>query len=90
MKSQVIYPTLSSNPIANLRSAILESKCMTQLADLFSLMLEEKVSVQQTLRLINAYVAFSALLLLGGLSPFVAAMLLLWFALAVYQCKYNK
>lgn len=87
MKSQVIYPAMQSNVFSALCANIMQSKFMLNLADLFSCILEEKVSTTQTLHLLHAHAAFSLLILFGGTSVLVAALLFAWFALSVIQCR---
>lgn len=57
------------------------------MAELFSAVLEKKVSNVGSLHILNAMVSFSGLLLLGWVSVAVAALMTSWFAISVYQCS---
>jgi len=70
-----------------LGQVILSSKAVIAMAALFSTILEEEVTPLRALHLLNAQLSFGLLLVLGGLSPIIAALLLLWFALSLWQCK---
>ena len=57
------------------------------LSGLYSKLLEEHVSPRRTLRLVHAQVGLAALLILGGSSVVMAALLTAWTCLAMWQCK---
>ena len=60
---------------------------ITAVANLYSAILGEEVSALKAVKLTNAQVATASLMIFGGMSPLVAALLLAWMALAVYQCR---
>ena len=59
---------------------------LEETAQLFGRILEREINVRQMLHLIHAQLAVSALVLLGGISPLVALLLMAWFTLSVVQC----
>ena len=85
MKTQVIYSETQGHSLQGMWQSILTSAPMTNLTDWFSQMMEERITPQQTLRLIHAQIAFAALVLFGGASPAMSLVLFAWFALSVLQ-----
>ena len=61
-------------------------KGLEEIARLFGRILEREINVRQMLHLVHAQLAFSALILLGGISVLVAVLLMVWFVLSVVQC----
>jgi len=74
----------------SLRSVIINSKPVAAVAKLFTLTNGEKVSNLKAFHVLNATLSFSALLVLGGASVVVAALLLVWFGTAMWQCVHTK
>lgn len=72
-----------------LRQWILATRPFVALAKFCSLVLEEEVSALKAINLLHAFVAFMAMLLLGGNSIIVQVLLMLWFAVTVSICKRN-
>ena len=85
MKTQVIYSETQGHSLQGMWQSILTSAPMTNLTDWFSQMMEERITPQQTLRLIHAQIAFAALVLFGGASPATSLLLFAWFGLSVLQ-----
>lgn len=81
---------LAQNPLAAISRSILESRILIQLASLISLILGEKTSVAQSIRLLNAIMASLCTLLLGGYSWLIQLVLLLWMGIAIWQCHQNN
>lgn len=71
----------------SLRSLVLNSRLVVAMAELFSLILEKKVSCLKALCMLNSMVSFTSLLLFGGTSVLVALPLLCWFGVSVLQCS---
>lgn len=69
-----------------IKSVIADSRPVAALAKCFAAMLEKPVSNVEALCIINALVGFASLLLFAWVSLPVACVLLLWFAVSVYQC----
>ena len=61
-------------------------KGLEDIAQLFGRILERNINVRQMLHLVHAQLAFSALVLLGGISAMTAILLMSWFVLSVIQC----
>lgn len=61
-------------------------KGLEDIAQLFGRILERNINVRQMLHLVHAQLAFSALILLGGISAMTAILLMSWFVLSVIQC----
>ena len=81
----LVSTSLFSNPlISNLHS--LFQRGLEEAARLFGRILEREINVRQMLHLVHAQLAFSALVLLGGISALVAVLLMAWFVLSVIQC----
>ena len=78
---------MESHMTRSISSTILQSKTLQEIARLFSLIMEEKVDTKQTLHILHAHLAFFMLIIFGGCSPLVAALMVAWFGLAAYQCK---
>lgn len=82
--------TCTASEIRSNRSfttAIVESRAVSLMAQLFSTVLEKDVTNAGALHILNAMTSFSALLLLGWISVAVAALMTAWFAISVYQCS---
>ena len=95
MKTEVIYNEFGSGAFKGLKTQLFKSLIansrhvqagLESVADLFSRILGERVNVRQSLHLIHAQLAFSALILFGGISAVVAVLLMCWFVLSVIQC----
>ncbi len=71
------------------RQWILATRPFIALSQLFSLILEEEVSALKAFNLLHAFVAFMAMLLLGGNSILVQVGLIAWFGITAYICKRN-
>ena len=84
MKTEVIYNEFRNGAFGAMAQGLQNS--LEEVADLFSRILGERVNVRQSLHLIHAQLAFCALILFGGLSALVAALLMCWFVLSVIQC----
>ena len=78
---------LNENKSFSLLTRLETTSLVVRLAQIYSSLLEEKVSARRTLKLVHAQLAMGALLLVGGLSTVVAIMLSIWTVLAVWQCK---
>lgn len=87
MKTEAIYIGKKSVQRRSLRQMVLESKFVTGMACLFSAILGEEVTPLQAVKHANAQAAIASLLVLGGISPLMALVLILWVAVALYQCK---
>ncbi len=87
MKTEALYIGKKNVQHRTLRQVVLESKAITAVANLYSAILGEKVSALKAVKLTNAQAATASLLVFGGMSPLVAALLLAWMGLAVYQCR---
>ena len=84
--------TISTTQLHDCKSISLLERLETtalvvRLSQIYSGLLEERVSARRTLKLVHAQVAMGALLILGGLSGITAILLCLWTVLAVWQCK---
>lgn len=69
------------------RQWILSTRPFQLLANVCSLVLEEEVSALKAFNLLHAFVAFFAMLFLGGNSIMMQLALVAWFGLTVIQCK---
>ena len=78
---------LNENKSFSLLTRLETTSLVVRLAQIYSGLLEEKVSTRRTLKLVHAQLAMGALLLVGGLSTVVAILLSIWTVLAVWQCK---
>lgn len=63
------------------------NRATLMLATLISLMLHETVSPLKALRLLNVFVAGTCAFLFGGCSMFVQLLLIVWFAVAIWQYR---
>lgn len=86
MKTEIIYTETRSNEKQSFTEMILNNQIVLFFAAFFSYTLERKINAKQTLHLLHAHISFTALLLMGGISAFVAVLLLIWFAVSVLQC----
>ncbi len=68
----------------------MNTKIMTDIARLFSTIMEEEVSEKFAFHLIHAQVSFAALVLLGGIHLLAACGMLVWFLLSIYCCMQAK
>lgn len=68
----------------------MNTNIMTNIARLFSTIMEEEVSEKFAFHLIHAQVSFAALVLLGSINLWVACGMLAWFLLSVYCCMQAK
>ena len=98
MKTEVIYNEFNGGAPKCSKALLFKSliadshlvqTVLESMADLFSRILGEHVNVRQSLHLIHAQLAFSALILFGGISPLVAVLLMCWFVLSVIQCVHS-
>ena len=87
MKTEALYISKKNVQQRTLRQMVLESKAILALARLYSAILGEETSALMAIKLTNAQAATASLIIFGGMSPLVAALLLAWMGLAVYQCK---
>jgi hypothetical protein len=62
-------------------------KPIVALSIIYSRILEEKISVKQTLLLLNAQIAFVFTIFPMDFSLIIRALCIVWFATAVAQCK---
>ena len=90
MKTQVIYSETQGHSLKSMWQSFLTSTPMTGLTEWFSQMMEERITPQQTLRLIHAQLAFAALVLFGSASPATSLLLFAWFGLSVLQYWRNR
>ncbi len=91
MKSQILIQTSEmstcTNLMSNLKDRILNARVLVKISNLFSCILERNVSSLLTLHLLHSQLAFALLILLGGISVYACLLLLMWFALATWQCS---
>lgn len=87
MKTEALYIGKKNVQQRTMSQMMLESKAILALAELYSVILGENISALKAVKLTNAQAATASLLVFGGMSPLVAALLLAWLGLAVYQCK---
>lgn len=71
-------------------SSLLQSNAVLRMAAFFSKVSGEKVSPLRAVHLLNAQFSFVGVILFGGFSLVVALLMLIWFALSVYQCSKTK
>ena len=83
MKAEV-YAEFRMSPLSVLSQRV--QKGLEDIAQLFGRILERNINVRQMLHLVHAQLAFSALILLGGISAMTAILLMSWFVLSVIQC----
>ena len=72
-----------------IRQWILATRPFTTLARVCSLVLEEEVSALKAFNLLHAFVAFMAMLFLGGNSLLLQLALVAWFGVTALICKHN-
>lgn len=70
-----------------IRQWILATRPFVTLSQICSKVLGEEVSALKAFNLIHAFVAFFAMLLLGGNSWMMQIALIAWFAVTALQCK---
>mgnify|MGYP004565806727 FL=1 len=87
MKTESLYISKKNVQQRTLRQMVLESKVVLAMAELFSAILGEKVSAIKAIKLANAQAAIASMIVFGGISPLVAAIMLTWVGASVYQCK---
>lgn len=88
-KKAFSIPATSLQPVKHRQrlERLQSATCVDYLAELYSSLLGEQVSVRRTLRWVHAQVAVFALLLLGGSSVLLALLLCVWAVVAVCQCR---
>lgn len=69
------------------RQWILSTRPFMLLSRVCSIVMEEEVSALKAFNLLHAFVAFFAMLLLGGDSLILQLALVAWFAVTALQCK---
>lgn len=67
-----------------------EINLVMRLARFFSKVSGEEVSSSRAIHLLNAQISFMSIILFGGFSLIVTALMVSWFALSVYQCSKIK
>ena len=87
MKTESLYISKKNVQQRTLRQMVLESKIVLAMAELFSAILGKKVSAIKAIKLANAQAAIASMIVFGGISPLVAAIMLAWGGASVYQCK---
>lgn len=87
MKTESLYISKKNVQQHTLRQMVLESKIVLAMAELFSAILGKKVSAIKAIKLANAQAAIASMIVFGGISPLVAAIMLAWVRASVYQCK---
>lgn len=87
MKTESLYISKKNVQQHTLRQMVLESKIVLAMAELFSAILGKKVSAIKAIKLANAQAAIASMIVFGGISPLVAAIMLAWVGASVYQCK---
>ena len=87
MKTESLYISKKNVQQHTLRQMVLESKIVLAMAELFSAILGKKVSAIKAIKLANAQAAIASMIVFGGISPLVAAIMLAWAGASVYQCK---
>ena len=87
MKTESLYISKKNVQQHTLRQMVLESKIVLAMAELFSAILGKKVSAIKAIKLANAQAAIASMIVFGGISPLVAAIMLAWGGASVYQCK---
>jgi len=88
-KKTLSIPATSLQSVKNRQGLerLQSATCIDYLAELYSILLGEQVSVRRALRWVHAQVAVFALLLLGGSSLLFALLLCVWAVVAVCQCR---
>ena len=87
MKTESLYISKKNVQQHTLRQMVLESKIVLAMAELFSAILGKKVSAIKAIKLANAQAAIASMIVFGGISPLVAAIMRAWVGASVYQCK---
>ena len=87
MKTESLYISKKNVQQHTLRQMVLESKIVLAMAELFSAILGKKVSAIKAIKLANAQAAIASMIVFGGISPLVAAIMLAWVGASEYQCK---
>ena len=87
MKTESLYISKKNVQQHTLRQMVLESKIVLAMAELFSAILGKKVSAIKAINLANAQAAIASMIVVGGISPLVAAIVLAWVGASVYQCR---
>ncbi len=87
MKTESLYISKKNVQQHTLRQMVLESKIVLAMAELFSAILGKKVSAIKAIKLANAQAAIASMIVFGGISPLVAAIMFAWVGASVYQCK---
>ena len=87
MKTESLYISKKNVQQHTLRQMVLESKIVLAMAELFSAILGKKVSAIKAIKLANAQAAIASMIVFGGISPLVAAIMLAWVGASGYQCK---
>lgn len=77
----------ASRVIASLKQAVIESRPVTLLAQICCCILGEEVETAKVLRALHAILAVMAAVFFGGYSATIQILLIVWAALAVWQCK---
>ncbi len=87
MKTEAIYITKKNVQRRTISQMILNSKFIGLVAEVLSMILEEKISPKKAIKVLNVQAAIASLMIFGGISPLIAVVLLAWMGLAVYQCR---
>lgn len=87
MKTEAIYITKKNVQRRTISQMILNSKFIGFVAEVLSMILGEKISPKKAIKVLNVQAAIASLMIFGGISPFIAVVLLAWMGLAVYQCR---
>ena len=87
MKTESLYISKKNVQQRTLRQMVLESKIVLAMAELFSAILGEKVSATKAIKLANVQAAIASMIVFGGISPLVAAIMLAWVGASAYQCR---
>lgn len=75
------------NQASNIKNQSIVSCILIAIANYYSNILEQTVTVSQTKSLINAQCAFFALIMPMDLGMLYRAVALAWFVISVVQCK---
>ena len=87
MKTEAIYITKKNVQRRTISQMILNSKFIGLVAEVLSMILGEKISPKNAIKVLNVQAAITSLMIFGGISPLIAVVLLAWMGLAVYQCR---
>ena len=87
MKTEAIYITKKNVQRRTISQMILNSKFIGLVAEVLSMILGEKISPKKAIKVLNVQAAIASLMIVGGISPLIAVVLLAWMGLAVYQCR---